>query len=158
MNEVFRRGLAQLEREGLRVPHGLPPGSYAGGVSPVKSEEQWWHYAWDPEPSDPHASPKPSWDDLMTAAVRGAVAMKREEIVAVLRTECRARITRDVYECESVDDEIFHRLSGQETVDQRQRRRAMLNRYHGLRAQVRVDRVGDVFRFDPTDDEHWQDG
>ena len=158
MNEAFRRGVAQLEREGLRVPHGQPPGSHAGGISPIDTAEQWWHFAWNPEPSDPVASPKPSWDDLMAAAVRGAVALKREEIIAVLRTECRARVTRDVYECETVEDEIFSRLSGQETVNQRERRQAVIDRYHGLCAQIRVDRVGDVFRFDPTDDKHWPAG
>ena len=155
MDKVFRRGIAQMERDGLRVPHGRPPGSYAGGVSPIETADQWLHYAWDPEPSDPKASSKPSWGDLMAAALLGAVVLKREEIVAVLRTECRLRIIRDVYDCETVEDEIFCRLAGRETVDQRERRQAVIDRYHDLRAQVRVDSVGDVFRFDPIDDKHW---
>ena len=79
----FQRALDALRSHGLKLPHGFLPGSYPGGMVHVgESEEIWNSYQWNPPQYvaaddrfaayaefDPHASPKPSWLELVRASI-----------------------------------------------------------------------------------------
>lgn len=82
-SDDFQRALSVLRAQGLRIPHGLTPGSYRGGAVFIGDSEATWNaYGWNPPAFfagipeegetgrfDPLASPKPTWEELVQASV-----------------------------------------------------------------------------------------
>ena len=64
----FSVGMDHLVQEGLRLPHGLPAGTFPGGVYSFHTSAAWAAYQWNPQVSFPttldfrifqHETPKP---------------------------------------------------------------------------------------------------
>ena len=75
----FARGLAwMVENEALRTPYSREPLSVFPEVTVVNFggvTESWWKgAAWNPDPADPNASPKPTWEALLSGVTEGIFA------------------------------------------------------------------------------------
>ena len=168
--EQFSIGIEQLVSEGLVLPHGIFPGSYPGGVAEAvcTSWARWRAYEWNPPEfvpvgprllkeygdTDSGASPKPSWQDIRAAWERAALVRGRDRAAAMLREECRARITA-AYGERSIEDEILLRLRAGHTAAQDAERDRLRARYRVLVAGLDDMALDALESFDPGEDRHW---
>ena len=171
---MISRALRRLEREdGLRLPHGMEVGSTPGGTIEIVGQGQWEAYGWNPPQYmlpgsvvgpyvdrdlvrvDPGASPKPTWAEIVEAArleERDELLARRQ---ARLRSECKRRICKG-YGADSVEDEIFIRLSDAPGAAGHANRLAILDRYRDLRLWLDAGAtLQQIAEFNPLDDEHW---
>lgn len=162
VNLDISAALALLEEEGLRLPHGLPPGSYPGGCDQRFTAATWAEYAWETvggrfpriSAADQAASAKPSWAVVTAAARRASLEGARSAAAERLRVECRSRIT-SAYGETSWHDEIEARLRGGSTPQQDAERDRLRGRYKALTKTLGAMTSAQLRAFDATDDTYW---
>lgn len=143
---------------GYKLPYGLLPGSYPGGVNLEFTEEEWENYWWNPprgyELPDPECSSKFSWRQLIWADVQAKRVQLPEQWSRELRAECHRRITQ-AYEADDAQDEIWKRLRGDNTPEQDTERDRLRAKCKALIAALPNLDLESLEAFDPTDDSHW---
>ena len=150
-----------LVRSGQRLPHNQHPGAPLGGASGIVTQEEWESYNWNPDISsniqerDPNASRKPSWLRIQSLVPVALLVYKREEIQSELRKEVRRRIMQDVFGAETIEDEIFLRLSGNNSAAQLQQRKDLLWRYRLLKSDLPRLSLEELIQYDSFDGSRW---
>ena len=158
--EFYTAALRWLKKnESLILPHSSIT-SYPWMERGI-TEQQYDDMVWNPAPEykkvDPTASPKPTYATILRA---GAIGSKKEtvgNISANLSLECRRRITI-AFGTTSIQKEIFKRISGEDTPEQRTERLRLLVIHTTLKTWLQDSSrtKTQLKRFDPTLDSHWQ--
>ena len=147
--EEARVAFDQLVAEGLRLPHGVFPGSRPGAIveAVITSWSQWKRYQWNPPEflviadddfaylgvPDPEASDKPTWQTLVAAKDRGLLMNGRRDAITGIRKEARRRT---------------------DLVRSAERDR-LIGVCEALEAGVPAMELDALQSFDPTQDFHW---
>ena len=128
--------------QGLRLPHGILFQSYEA----VTSEEEWDNFGWnDPSTfdenhveSDPRASPKPRWGDLLTANRDFEFSSKRNSLLARLDqiTTRRIAILYHPSADRQPEKEWQVRLSGADTLEQDNERLRLVRRHNEIKERI----------------------
>ena len=160
-----QRACRHMVSLGFRLPHGVMPGSYPGGVDPDFTQAEWLDYGWNPVPGmdhlpgtagfDPEASAKFSWRQLVWADGQGELRERRRDLLNETREEARARITA-AYAADDWDDEVRRRLAGRNTAEQDAERERLRTRFRALKWRYEAMSLDDLLAFDPADDAHWK--
>ena len=150
-----------IETESLKQPHGLPPGSFPGGIDADFTAGTWANYDW---PSvggrvgdigvDAGASEKPTWAALLKASETAATADSLREKQDELKKECRRRITL-TYKASDLEDEILLRLRNDGTAAQDTERDRLRGVHANLKTPLATMTLPQLQAFDPTTDSHW---
>ena len=157
----FRTVFEFLSLRGLRMPHGLFPGSFPGGVLDLSVRERYEEYRWNPghlsevREADVNASPKPTWEYLERILPVALLISERDSVLRRTRVEVGRRIMVDVFGVHSVVDETWARLSGRNTPDRLLERDRLLTRYEHLKFEVLDLSLEQVRAFDPSIESNW---
>jgi len=91
------------------LPYGVFPGQAETDIVPLHDRHAWTAYRWNPpefsghDESQPNCAAKPTWEAL----VGYAIAARRDQAIARLRTACAARITQGYGERTSAEELQF---------------------------------------------------
>ena len=148
-----------VDEKGLRLPGGLLPGSYTGGILSVFSRDDWNRYDWSScggllSSPDLSASQKPSIATMRTAIDEARKIDTRAAHLDTLRAEAERRITA-AYGETTFDDEVKLRLRAGDTQKQNTERDRLRAIYVTKKGALMAMTLPQLQAFDPTTDSHW---
>ena len=144
----IQRAVNHLVLIGSRLPYGVMPGSFPGGLDSEFSEERWLAYRFDPpqelahlpefsEP-DPDASAKFSWRQIVWADRVAEIEEARADFLRQLDKIATAHIA-GLYHPDAARDrnkEWQARLSGADFADKDVKRLRIIKAYGGFKAEI----------------------
>ena len=140
--DVIPQLLDRWEAEGvLTLPYNSTPLFEDGALV---TERMWNAKQWNPpdqhghavdEKSDPYASRKPTWEDLVAAFQERQLGDDRAEALAFLQSEARRHISV-AYGASSAMDEVWRRLRGETTPEMDAERERLRVRYRIVKAAL----------------------
>ena len=81
---------------GFRLPYGVIPGSYPGGINPDFNFETWGDYAWNPpigyDEIDDECSAKFSWRQILWAFGEAVTETLKKDLTLKANLQCTQRI------------------------------------------------------------------
>ena len=156
----IQRAIQYMEStQGLVLPYGLLPGTYAGGIDSMFDEEMWAIYQWESpagseglEPGD--MSSKPSWYDIVVATSRAEQADLRRDITKELNAKANRSINI-AYGTTNNTDEIFMRLSNEQDEANDEERIRLLEVCRSQKRAIAGMTTADLQNYDALADAIW---
>ena len=147
--EQFQRAMGHLVAGGLKLPHGVLPGSYPGGLRPFRSEAEWRAYGWNPPEylvgregfeacweADPEAGPKPTWAALVEAERAARLGALPGALIRQANAQAKARIAAAYVDTPDRIEELIWRLNGRATAAQDAERARLVAVCHALERRI----------------------
>ena len=167
--EEFQLAIAKLIEEGLRLPFGVFPGSFPGGLRHFATQAEWEFYLWNPpeylvgQPgfesfgaADPEASAKPSWPELLDAAASAVPAVLRAALIEEVDVQARERIAINYVGAPDRTAALEYRADGLATAAQEAERLRLRGVALALKARLAgTFNLAELEAIDVTSDSVW---
>ena len=155
-----------FQDSGWKLPYGIFPGSFPGGVAPFLTKEDWESYEWNPpqylkhlesyNSPDGEAWGKPTWESLDVILPYAMANILRIDKLAELDLEATTRIT-GAYEQDNFNDEVKLRLGNRQTTEQDEEKDRLRTLYATLKNRINTSTLEELEALDLTDDVIWVD-
>lgn len=159
----IQRPILYLEESGFKLPYGIIPGSFPGGINSEFTKERWESIIYNPPDQFPEyvhpdhaASPQPTWAELEAADLAAETRDFREELIEQVNEEATVRISRLYHSSGSRNKEFQVRLSGRDLTKQDAEREKLVDRCHVLEERLmKAATLTELQAIDVTDDANW---